>query len=201
MSQSYPIFLMDVSGYAYKDTGNVFGLSDADSDTAANGSGAAPLTADFDYRDNTILPLVVSKASAVWDPLSSDPFSVPGNHVVYTIVVDKPVRSGTINSGTIFVVDSLPTAISFYKGDVDDGGPQVDPVGFSQSSGGLTFNYATDIAFSSAISTPISFAECTYAPTSGYDVNVRHICINPKGTMPATVSLQSFTLSFRTRIN
>lgn len=192
---------VDVSGDTYNDTRNVFVLSDADSDTAVNGSGAVPLTADFDYRDRVSLPLIVSKDSAVWDPLSSNPFALPGNDVVYTIAVDKPVGSGTINSGTVFIVDSLPTEISFYNGDVDDGGPQVDPVGFSQSSGSLTFNYATDVAFSNVLSTPLSFADCTYAPTSGYDTEVRHVCINPKGTMPATVSVQSFTLMFRTRIN
>ncbi|MEP3450579.1 MAG: hypothetical protein ABJN60_04855 [Parasphingorhabdus sp.] len=197
LSDSYA----DVSGNAYDDTSNFFDLSDADSDTAANGAAAVPLTADFDYRDRTILPLVLSKVSTIWDPLSSNPFAVPGNDVIYTIVINKPVGSGTINSGTMFVVDSLPTEISFYNGDVDDGGPQVDPVGFSQSSGSLTFNYATDVAFSNAVLAPLSFADCTYAPAGGYDTDVRHVCINPKGTMPATDSVQSFTLIFRARIN
>ncbi len=41
----------DVSGDTYDDGGGVFTLSDTDSDTAASGAGAIPMTADFDYRD------------------------------------------------------------------------------------------------------------------------------------------------------
>ncbi len=192
---------LDVSGNAYNDLGGIFGLADTDSDTAANGAGAVPLTTDFDYRDRTILPIEISKTSAVWDPLLTNPFALPGNDVVYTIVIEKPVGSGTIDGGTIFLVDSLPSEISFYNGDVDDGGPQVNPVGFSQSNGSLSFNYANDVGFSNATAAPSSFADCTYVPTSSYDANVRHICINPKGIMLAATSLQSFTLIFRSRIN
>ncbi len=145
-----------------------------------------------------VQPLTVEKSSSVSDT-GGGTLAVPGQLMRYAITVSKPASAG-VGRNSIFVVDSLPPQVVFHNGDVDDGGPLTEAVGFTQVGSGLTFTYANDVRYSDAGAAPTSFAACTYTPSAGYDPNVRHICFNPKGALLGSPAEQSFTVFFRTLI-
>jgi uncharacterized repeat protein (TIGR01451 family) len=148
-----------------------------------------------------VATLTAVKSSAVYDPSGTSPLAVPGNDLLYTINVFNTGSSST-DTNSVFVVDPLPAALTFFNGDIDGPGPQTAPVVFTQTGTGLTFNPATDVRYSNLVAPPANFAACVYAPAAGYDLNVRHICLNPKGAMAssATAPSPNFSVSFRAQI-
>jgi uncharacterized repeat protein (TIGR01451 family) len=127
-------------------------------------------------------------------------FNIPGEDVIYTITVTNS-GDGAVDSDEVFLADHMPAELAFFNGDFDGAGPETNAVGFSQSGAGLTFSVASDLRYSNAISSPASFSDCNYSPASGYDPNVRHICLNPKGAMNAgSPTATSFSVQFRGRI-
>ena len=145
--------------------------------------------------------LTVSKTVAIWDPASAGLYAVPGNDVIYTIMAANTGGSAA-DIDSIVLFDLIPSDITFYNGDIDDGGPETDPVSFSQTGGaGLTLTYATDVKYSNSVTKPVNFAACTYSPSAGYDSNVTYICFNPKGAMAAGDPDPTFSVSFRAGIN
>lgn len=162
--------------------------------TPADNGNALELSLIFDVPPN----LDASKTNAVYPPAQ---YALPGADMIYTIAVSN-TGLGSVDTDTVFLVDSLPAEVTFYNGDMDDGGGlTTDPVAFAQTGSGLTLTYASDVAYSNAVAKPASFAACTYTPAAGYDANVRHICFNPKGEFLAGSPDPEFTLSFRVRIN
>lgn len=162
--------------------------------TPADNGTALELSLIFDVPPN----LDASKTNAVYPPAQ---YALPGADVIYTIAVSN-LGLGSVDNNTMFLVDSLPSEVTFYNGDMDDGGGLTsDPVAFSETGSGLTLSYASDVAYSNAVAKPTNFAACSYMPAAGYDANVRHICFNPKGTFLAGSPDPEFTLSFRVRIN
>jgi uncharacterized repeat protein (TIGR01451 family) len=143
--------------------------------------------------------LTVAKTSIIYDPANTNRLAIPGNDVLYTITTSN-VGTGPVDSNSIFIVDTLPSSVEFYNGDVDDGGPATAPVSFAQTGSVLTFTAVTDIRYSNLAAFPTSFAACTYAPIAGYDPAIRHVCINPKGVMASGTPSPNFSVSFRTRI-
>ena len=140
-----------------------------------------------------------SKSVAVWDPGATGLYAVPGNDVIYTIQITN-TGEGAADDNSIVLIDPIPGDVEFYHDDIDDGGPETDPVSFAQTGAGLTFTYATDVAYSNGGSAPADFASCTYSPATGYDPNVTYICVNPKGSMAAGDPDPDFEVSFRARI-
>lgn len=144
--------------------------------------------------------LSVGKASSIFD--TGNPlFHLPNNDVLYTLsVANSGIASPTTDS--VFLVDPLPSALSFFNGDADGAGSGTTPVLFTDAASGLTFNYATDVAYATGSTPPTSFSACTYTPAAGYDPNVHYICLNPKGTMANTGSTSNphFTIQFRAKI-
>ena len=136
-------------------------------------------------------------ATLISDPVNgtANPKMIPGAVINYAITVSN---TGTlpIDSSSIFVLDPLPADITYNNGVA---------VTFSNGTpaSGLTFSTATDVKFSNGPASPAAFANCTYAPTAGYDVNVKFVCIRPSGVMSgATAAGQpSFTIGFQARIN
>ena len=154
---------------------------------------------DVSFCDPALAELAVTKSVSVWDPGAAGLYALPGNDVAYTIsATNSGNRSADANS--IFLIDPISSDVEFYHGDIDDGGPETDPVSFTQTSAGLTFTYATDVAYSNAVTNPADFASCTYSPAAGYDPNVTYICVNPKGSMAAGDPDPTFAISFRVRI-
>jgi len=140
--------------------------------------------------------LAVSKTSTLLsDPVTGTtaPFHIPGAIVRYRLDV---LNSGSlsVDNNTVFLVDTLPADIRV--------GTAASPA-FTQGtpSSGLTFTAGTDIRYSNAVTAPASFAACTYTPVSAYDPAVRHICLNPKGTMAASTGTPpNFSITFNAEV-
>ncbi len=149
---------------------------------------------------NPVVSFGMTKISAIFNDGVSPQFNIPGNDVTYTIALSN-TASGSVTNDTVFMLDPLPANVTFFNGDADGAGPGTTPVLFANNGSGLTFNYATDVRY--ATTAPANFAACTYAPTAGYDANVRYICVNPKGRMTGKSgpTAPSFAVSFRARIN
>ncbi len=153
--------------------------------------------------DNVILcniliaEVEVTKISSTFTP---NDFLIPFSDVIYTINFQN-TGDLNIDADSVFVVDTLPDDLTFFNGDYNGAAPGTNVAGFTQTGSSLTFSEASDLAFSSQVAAPTSFAQCTYTPISGYDGNVRHICINPKGVFETGPAPPEFTLEFRTRIN
>jgi len=140
--------------------------------------------------------LSAAKTVDVYDPQTLGLYAIPGNDVIYTITVEN-TGAGEIDSGSLILIDFMPPEVSYFNGDIDDGGPETDPVAFETTSGGLTLDFAADVGFSDAATQPTNFANCTYTPAAGYDPDVTYICFNPKGVMSGQSTM---SVSFRARI-
>ncbi len=155
---------------------------------------------DYAFTPLGIATLTAVKFSSVYDPTGTSPFAIPGNDVLYTITVAN-TGSAPTDANSVFVLDPLPSELTFYNGDVDGPGPATGAIAFAQSGAGLTFTLATDVRYSNLAAVPATFAACTYTPSAGYDVAVRHVCINPKGAMlSSTTTAPQFSIQMRTRI-
>ncbi|WP_296676105.1 GEVED domain-containing protein [Novosphingobium sp.] len=146
--------------------------------------------------------LTTSKTSVVYTTTTFNGYSVPGNDVLYTITTSN-LGSAATDSGSVFIVDSLPAQIDAFVGDFDGAGPATGTILFTQSNGAaLTFTPSTDLKYSNLVAAPASFAACTYTPTvSGtYDTAIRHICLNPKQSLGFGSPSPTFTVQFRARI-
>jgi len=143
--------------------------------------------------------LSASKSVSVWDPNNVPLYALPGNDVIYSISITNS-GNGYADAGSLFLVDSIPPDMVFYNGDIDDAGPETDPVSFTDNGSGLGFTGAGIIAYSNSATKPTDFVQCTYIPASGYDPLVQHICIEPGGQMQPGTPDPNFTVNFRARI-
>ena len=129
----------------------------------------------------------------------SEGYALPGTDVIYTISATH-INGPSLDSETVFLADRIPSETIFYNGDIDDGGPEVNPVSFSSTASGLSLDYATDIAYSNLSIKPNNLTDCSYTPSAGYDSNVTYVCIQPTGIFNSGTPAPSFEVSFRTRI-
>ena len=186
--------------------GTTYGRFRLSSDSSITSSTPASSALDGEVEDYqiTVIPgtttLDVTKTVEVWDPGNIGLYSVPGNDFIYTFTVSNTGNAAT-DTDTLLLIDAMPSEIEFYNGDIDDGGPETNPVSFSQANGAaLTFTYATDVAFANSGTKPPTYGDCTYAPLAGYDPNVTYICFNPKGALTFGDPDPVFTLQFRGRL-
>lgn len=151
--------------------------------------------------ENTQSPSVtVSKSVEVFTG-NTVLYSLPGQDMIYTLSGTN-TGSGPVDNNSIIMIDAIPNNLTFYNGDIDDGGPETDAVIFVDNASGLSFNAATDVRYSNAATPPANFAACSYTPAAGYDAAVTHICINPKGALSeGTISASDFSVKFRARID
>jgi len=148
------------------------------------------------FQDNQTAKLQAQKDVAIYSG-SASPYAIPGSDVIFTIKADN-AGSGPVDSDSLFLVDSMPPEVTFYNGDIDDGGALTGVIDFQAGGSGLTFNEATDLGFSNSATKPTNFAACTYNPVVGYDPNVTFICLNPSGVMSeGTITQSTFSVSFR----
>ncbi len=133
----------------------------------------------------TPVTIQVEKSHSPYTGNTFGDFAIPGNEQIYKLSVEHDAGDA-FDTDSLFLVDSLPSNLTFYNGDLDGAsGPFTDPVGFTNSGSGLTFNPASGLRYSDAASPPAVPADCTYTPTSGYDPNVRHICVEFGGDLLA----------------
>lgn len=141
--------------------------------------------------------LEVTKTSSL---ASATGFLIPGDDVIYEITVSNN-GAGAPDADTVFVVDTLPNALTFFNGDIDGAGNGAsDPVQFIDGGAGVSFNYNSDVGYSAGATPPQDFSDCTYSPAAGYDENVRFICIQPQGTMSGGDGSTFWSIRFRARI-
>jgi uncharacterized repeat protein (TIGR01451 family) len=145
--------------------------------------------------------LSVIKASTVLsDSVSaSNPKALPGAIVRYSLTVSN-TGAQTVTNNSIFMIDQLP-------GNIAVGSAATPTFTNGTPSSALTFSAATDIRYSNQATAPTNFAACSaaphnYTPVSAYDLAVKFICINPKGTMAgSTGTPPSFTITFQAQLN
>jgi len=199
----YSLFANDMSNSL-----DLIGLTDAPTNTSGSTNGGDIYGGTFAIFSTPAAEAQTSEGSAslqaqktveVYDPLGQGLYAVPGNDVIYSITV---TNSGTASpdSDSVFIVDNLPNDISFYNGDIDDGGPLSGAVEFIDNGSGLLFNGASDVTYSDSLSPPTNAAACNYASPGGYDENITHVCFKPVGAMSHGTPDPSFTLRFRARI-
>ncbi len=148
---------------------------------------------------NAVLTIVKS-STVLSDPVNgaSNPKAIPGAIIRYSLLVAN-TGTQTVDSNTIFLIDSLPSQISV--------GSSATP-SFTQGAptSALTFTAGTDLRYSNQTTAPATFAACSaaphnYTPVSAYDPALKHICINPKGIMAgSTGTPPSFTITFQAQI-
>ena len=137
--------------------------------------------------------LTVSKSNAPWsDPVNgtNNAKMIPGGDVIYTLTVNN-ANTSPVDLSTAVLTDPLPTQMTFFNGDIDDGGPLTTNYDFIAGSSGLSFS-AANLGYSNNGGTSYS-----YVPVPGYDTAVNALRFAPTGTMAAN---SSFTLKFRARI-
>jgi len=156
---------------------------------------------DFACLPPPLPDLQASKSIEIYDPANSGLYALPGNDVIYTISVSN-AGDGAADSDSIELIDTLPAEVEFWNGDIDDGGPESDPIVFTQSVGtGMTFSYATDVRFGTGATVPADFAACSViTPDSTYRPDLTFICLNPKGILTSDDPDPTVEMSFRTRI-
>lgn len=140
--------------------------------------------------------LSAEKTVNIYDPQNVGLYALPGNDVIYTISVEN-TGTGDVDSGSLILIDAMPPEVIFYNGDIDDGGPETDPVSFQDTGGNLTLDFNTDVGFSNAATKPTDFTQCNYTPIAGYDPDVTFICFTPQGVMTGQ---SMWSISFRSRI-
>jgi len=151
------------------------------------------------FDDNQAAKLDAAKSVTLFSGNTSN-YSIPGSDVIYTIKADNS-GTGPVDNNSIFFVDAVPQEVTFYNGDIDDGGPLTGVIDFNAGATGLTFNEATDLRFSNGTVKPTDISGCNYSPAAGYDPAVTFICFAPKGTMSeGTITGSTFTASFRAAI-
>lgn len=167
--------------------------------TRRTAGGAWDITSEFSATATALgaADLTVQTSSAVFEPPSTDPLATPLNDVVLTTTISN-VGTGSTDVDSIFAVVTIEPATSFYNAVTAAFG---GVVGFTSQPGTLTFTPATDLRFSNATSAPTALAQCTYTPAAGYDPQVRHLCLNPKGVLPSGSPGGQFTVQLRARIN
>jgi len=154
------------------------------------------ITCSITNTRKAVAVLQVQKTSAVIsDPVNgtANPKLIPGAVVEYAITVTN-IGTGTVDSGSIVIIDLMPADAAFATG---------TPVTFTNGttpSGLGAFNASTMVTYASTAGPAASY---TYVPSGSFDANVRAIRIVPSGTMAAATSATaqpSFTLRFRAQV-
>ncbi|MEO0815806.1 MAG: hypothetical protein AAFX86_00735 [Pseudomonadota bacterium] len=174
-----------VTNTATADGETLFGTLAPATDSWTLGFSAAPTDLD------------VEKTVQLYDPMT---YFLPGEDVIYSLTVTNR-GSTSPDEGSLFLVDAMPDEVTFFTGDMDDGGPASGPVFFEETGTALTVDPLTDIGLSNSSIRPTDMSACNYNSAFGiYDPQVTFICVRPRGTMPGNSPDPSFTVSFRARL-
>ncbi len=146
--------------------------------------------------------LVVLKTSqTIADPVNGaiNPKAIPGAEVRYSVTVSN-AGSGPVDEGSLVITDALPTNTALF---VDTSGSP--PVAFVDGtpSSALSFDFATDVAFTNAAGGAGPFNYTPVPDADGYDPAVTGIEVRPQGTFLGTndaANAPQFTLEFLVRV-
>ena len=145
------------------------------------------------------------------DPFNgeSNPKAIPGGVMLYTITATNQ-GDGATDTDTVFITDPIPANTALFVGDIDGPGPAAGPVLFTDGTppndSGLSYTFTSldsltdDLAFSND-----DGSTYTYVPVpdaEGFDTNVTHMRITPKGTFNASSGedIPIFEVKFKVRV-
>ena len=170
-------------------------------------TGGSGLGEDFWHIDDVCFAqaqvpvLQVSKVQQLLsDPVngSASPYAIPGAYVEYTIAVTNQ-GPGPVDSDSLVITDPLPAGVGLF---VDTGAG--DPISFTDgaTASGLSFNYASDVTFSSQPGGGAPYDHVPSPDTDGFDPAITGYRIAPRGTMTAASAGNnpSFSVTLRVRI-
>ncbi|WP_420589908.1 hypothetical protein [Bacterioplanoides sp.] len=155
-----------------------------------------------------LLPNVTltKSSSVVNDPIngSNNPKAIPGAEVVYQLLAINS-GEGSPDSDTLIIDEQIPEDLPLFVGDLTNAGPVDFIDGTSPDDSGLSFTFISldaandDIDFSNDDGNTFS-----YTPTAsgdGYDSNVTHIRLKPKGIFKAADSTQpQFQFNYKVKV-
>jgi len=169
---------------------------------------------DFYAQAIPVSPDVILLKSVVTfsDPVNNktNPKAIPGAVMFYTVAASNQ-GVGATDADTVFITDPIPANTALFVGNIDGTGPATGPVLFTDGTppddSGLSYTFITldsgadDVAFSSD-----GGATYTYEPVpdgNGFDTNVTHLRINPKGSFKAASggNIPTFDVKFKVRVD
>jgi uncharacterized repeat protein (TIGR01451 family) len=145
--------------------------------------------------------LVQKTVEVLSDPYNAavNPKRIPGSLQRYVITVTN-TGPGVVDAGTLVITDVVPAGTTLYVS-----GASGNPVEFidGATASGLSFNYASNVGYSSQ---PGGSAPFNYVPVpdaNGFDAAVTAVRVAPTGTMAGAsgASQPGFTIRIRVRVN
>ncbi len=140
---------------------------------------------------------VTKTVATLRDPVNAaaSPKAIPGAWLEYTVVVTNQ-GSGVVDANTVVIVDALPTSVSMCVTPACTGGGA--PVRFDEAMSPvptqLTFNYATNVAYSTDGTT---FGYTPVPDANGFDAAIRAVRVAPSGAMAAPTAAGNPTFRLR----
>ena len=169
-----------------------------------------------DDKTIVILPsfadiIVVKSFQTFSDPYNGEtnPKAIPGGVMLYTIIATNQ-GAGATDANTVVLTDPIPANTALFVGDIDGPGPATGPVLFTDGTppddSGLSYTFTSldsltdDVAFSNDGGTTYTYIPVPDA--DGFDTNVTHLRINPKGTFNAASGgdIPTFEVKFKVRV-
>ena len=138
--------------------------------------------------------LTAVKSISMYDPLASGLYAVPGNDVVYTFTITN-TSSGSLDAGSLKLIDMIPESLIFYNDDFDDSNAGKGPFKVDAGTSGIACCDAPGVA-SYATSTTLPLTFSPIAP-SGYDDSIKGFRLQPTNSFAGNRTL---TISFRAKI-
>ncbi|AMO72106.1 hypothetical protein [Sphingorhabdus sp. M41] len=160
-----------------------------------------PAFAEADTNENIAIAL---SSNIVGSPLGQGvaPSAVPGAMIDFLVTVTGPMEGGA-PAASFAITDRVPEHLSLYVGDLGQAG--TGPAAFKDNDSGLEFSFdglsnAQDsIEFSSDGGK--TFAYVPVADIEGFDENVTHIKLRPRGDLLPTIGKsERFTLRYRMKV-
>ena len=193
-------------------TANLVAIDTVVTNTASNlilDQGDPDTSNNQDSVDVTVQPLpdilVLKSAQTIEDPVngSTDPKSIPGAIVLYTITLINQGLS-PVDADTFVITDPVPSNAALFVGDLSAGSPVafIDGAISSGLSLGFTSLSSTtdDIEFSNVGGSPFNY---TPVPdVDGYDAGVTDFGLLTKGSFAASdgTNHPGFSIMFKVRI-
>ena len=140
---------------------------------------------------------ITKTVTTIRDPVNAAvlPKGIPGAWLEYTVLVTN-AGPGIVDANSVVVIDTLPTTLSMCVTSACAGGGT--PVRFDDSTSpvptALTFNYATNVTYSSDGTT---FAYTPVPDANGFDAAIKAVRIAPSGAMAAPTGAGNPTFRLR----
>ncbi len=151
--------------------------------------------------------LVVSKSVQTRsDPVNGavNPKAIPGGVLRYSITVTN--QAGEADADTVVITDLLPVETVLFVSDIN--GPGSGPVLFQDGTpvSGLSYTFISlssttdDVDFSA--DGGVSYTYVPVPDADGFDANVTHLRVTPKGTFNASdgINHPEFTIEFDVKV-